>query len=344
MAGIEFIWLEPGHWGLTTAIYLFFAALGGGAYLAGLTAVGLESQRDQQIHREFARWAFLAGLGAVGVAGVAILSHLADPLAGLLFPLTLTNFGSWITRGTWILVSLGVITALQVLWFHFGALATEATGASAFLRALFVRAGVASPLDRLADATRPTDGRYWVVGILGALPAIGTVYTGFELATVPTVPLWNQPTLLPALFLASGVATGFAVALALTVAFEGVSNPLVATVGTIVGLALLVSAGLLWRLWEAVGTNPAGEASVAALTTGPLQVPFAIGVVGIGASLIATPLLAWVAVGRGETSTVRWLVRPGLVTALSLAVVGSFFLRYALVLAAVKDPVVVVGL
>lgn len=342
MQDIGIIWLEHVHWGLTTAVYLFFAALGGGAYLAGLTAYGLDEGGDRTT-MEFARWAFLVALVAVAVAGVAILSHLADPLAGVLFPVTLTNFESWITRGTWILVSLGLVSALHVLWFHFGSLGTTGVGASGFVRSLAGVLRLRDPLDRLANVTLPAGGRYWVVAVLGVLPAVGTVYTGFELAAVESVPLWNNPTMLPGVFLASGIAAGVAAALALTVAFEGTDSRLVAVFGGVVTVAALATAVLLWGFWSSVGGSPAGTSSTTMLTAGPLQTAFTVVVVGIGVSLVAVPVLAWAGYARGDSRLSRLVVRPGLVASLSLVVVASFLLRYAVLLAAVKEPLVVVG-
>jgi protein NrfD len=342
MTVVDLVWLERGHWGLVTALYLFFAALGGGAYLTGVAAYGLGGDGERRERLALARWSFLVALAAVAVAGVAILSHLADPLAGLLFPLTLHNFGSWITRGTWILVALGAFTALQTLWLHFGSLGGERGEASGILRRI---AGPLRPvLDRVADGSRPGGGRYWLVAGLGLLPALGTVYTGFELAAVATVPLWHHPVLLPGAFLVSGVAAGIAVALALTVAFEGTIGRFVVGYSGAVGLALLATGGLLWRLWESLGTSPAAAQTKADLASAALQTPFAVLFVCLAVSLVASPVLAWVGYARGDTTVTKWVIRPGLVATLLLGVVGTFLVRYVVIAAAVKEPFVVVGI
>lgn len=342
MENVGLLWLERPHWGLTTAIYLFFTTLGGGAYLGGLAAYGIGGD-ERDVRHEFARWAFLSAIVGVAIAGIAILSHLATPLAGLLFPVTLTNYGSWISRGTWILVSLGVFTALQTLWFHFGVLGAEAPGPSGVVRRIAGVIHLRNPLDALARWTRPSGNWYWVVACIGALPAVGTVYTGFELAVVETVPLWNVPTLLPALFLASGLAAGIALPLALTVAFEGASSRFVAGFSGIVGVFLIVTGGLLWAFWGAIADTPAAAESIAMLTAGSLQLPFTIVVIGTVLALVAVPTLAWIGYTREDSAATRKLVRPGLVTALSLVVLSDFFLRYALLFAAVKEPLHVVG-
>lgn len=344
MDGTGLLWIERGHWGLTTAVYLFAAALGGGSYLASLGAFGLDSTGDRQNRLALARWSSLVALAAVAVAGVAILSHLAAPLRGLLFPLTLRNFGSWITRGTWILVTLGVFASLQTLWFHFGALGREGTGPSTFVRHVAGWVGLRDPLDRLADWSRPDGGRYWAVALVGALPALGTVYTGFELAAVDAVPLWHHPTVIPVAFLASGVAAGIAAPLALSVTFETAPTRLTVGFAGAMALGFVVSAVLLLVLWTSLAGTPAASASKTTLTAGPLQDVVTLAGAGLVVSLVASPLLAWWGYVRGATSVTRWVVRPGLVATLVLGVVATFLVRYALLFAAVKDPVVLVGI
>lgn len=334
-------WLEGGHWGFTTVVYLFFASLAGGAYLAGVAAYTTGRAGDRE-RLAFTRWAFLVALVAVAVAGVAILSHLADPIAGLLFPLTLRNFGSWITRGTWILVSLGGIVALVTLWVFFGSADREATAASRPVRSFAGLCRLRGIIDRFADRSRPSSRRFGVIAALGLLPAVGTIYTGFELAAVETVPLWHEPAVVPLLFLASGVAAGIAATLALTVSFDGAGGRLVVVAGGAVCLALLGTAGLLWTLWSGLGASPAGSASAAQLS-GPLGAIVTVLVVGLVASLVGSPLLAWLWHAGGESTTARWLVRPGLVASLLVAMLAAFLVRYLLVVAAVKDPLVVVG-
>lgn len=341
MSASGYVWLEGGHWGFLTAVYLFFATLGGGAYLAGLVAYALGREDRQSEPMALARWAFLTAVVATGIAGIAILAHLGRPLSGLLFPLTLTEFGSWITRGTWILVTLAVFAALQTLWVHFGTVGREAEGPSAFVRRIAEALRLQVLLDRLADAIRPGGVGYWIVAALGLLPALGTVYTGFELAVVETVPLWNHPTLLPALFVVSGVASGFALALALTIAFEGATDRLVVGFAGAVSLGLLLTGGLLWTLLNALGDGPAAAESMAMLDGGSLSVFVTLLAAGIVVSVVASPILAWLWYAREETTVTKWAVRPGLVASLLFGVVATFLIRYVLLFAAVQSPNVV---
>ena len=341
MSASGYVWLEGVHWGLLTAIYLFFATLGGGAYLAGVAAYGLGRGDRRSEAMALARWAFLTALVATGIAGLAILAHLARPLSGLLFPLTLTEFGSWITRGTWILVSLGALAGLQTLWFHFGAVGRGAEGGSAVLRKLVAIVGLEGLLDEVADAIRPGATGFWIVATLGLLPALGTVYTGFELAVVETVPLWNHPTLLPAMFVTSGVASGVALSLALTIAFDGATDRLVVGFAGAVSLGLLLTGGLLWTLLNSLGDGPAAAESMAMLDGGSLSVFVTLLAAGIAVSVVASPILAWLWYAREETTVTRWVVRPGLVASLLFGVLATFLIRYVLLFAAVHSPNVV---
>lgn len=342
--GTGLVWLEGGHWGFTTAVYLFFASLAGGAHVAGVAARVVGDGPERGVRLAYARWAFLVALGAASVAGIAILSHLADPLAGLLFPVTLTNVGSWITVGTWVLVLLGVFSALQTLWLQFGALGRAEPASSSILRRPVGRIDRLESVDGLADWSHPGGSLYWVVTGVGLVPAVGTVYTGFELAAVATVPLWHEPALLPALFLASGVAAGVAAALVPTVAFEGSTSRTVVGFATVVGVSLLLSAVLLWELWGGLGGSPAAAESKALLTAGSLQTAVAVLEGTIVVSLVGSPLLAWIGYVRGEAPLTRRVVRPGLVATLLAGVVGTFLVRYLVLFAAVKEPVVVVGI
>jgi protein NrfD len=340
---IGFVALDGGHWGFTTAVYLFFAALAGGAHVTGVAAYALGGDVERDVRLSLARWAFLVALVAVTVAGLAILSHLADPLAGLLFPVTLTNFGSWITIGTWVLVSLGAFTALQTLWFHFGPVGQDTDASHAALRGPARRLGLLDHVDRLAERTRPDALGYRVVTALGLLPAVGTVYTGFELAVVATVPLWNNPALLPALFLASGLAAGVAAALAPTIVVEGAESRTAVAGAGAVAVGLLASVALLWGLWSSLGPSPAAEASRTMLADGSLATLVRVLLASIVLSLVGSPVLAWVGYTRPGSALTRRVVRPGLVATLLAGVLGTFLLRYAVVAAAVKDPIVVVG-
>lgn len=340
MTSASFAWIDHTHWHLLTAIYLFFAALGGGAYLAGV--VGYARSRDGQ-RREamaFTRWAFLTAVVAAAVSGIAILAHLARPIAGVLFPITLSEFGSWITRGTWILVSLAVFSALQALWFHFGERARGAEGPGTFPRAVAGLVRLRDPLDRLANLTRPGGSAYWAVTLVGAAVALGTVYTGFELAVIESVPLWNNPALLPLTFIVSGVAAGVAASLALTVAFEGTTDRLVVGFAGAVGAGMLLTSGLLWVLWRSVGASPAGKGSMA-LLNGELNTLVLLLAAGIVVSLVASPILAWIWYSREETTMTRLVVKPALVASLLAGVLATFLLRYVIVFGAVQDPIVV---
>ncbi len=331
------IWVEGSHWGLLTAAYLFFVGVAGGGYLVSVVAGALAERRSRAAEQEtVGRWGALVALAAVAVAGGAILAHLADPLRGVLFPLTLTNFDSWITRGTWILVALGGFAGVRVLWLTFGT-DTRATGPSAFPRRIAAVVGVLDVLDAFADRVRPGQSLGRLVAAAGVVPALATAYTGFELAVVSIVPLWHFPVLLPALFLVTGVAAGFAAATALTTAFDGYSRTVGAYCLVVAGF-LVVSAALVWTGLTRLGASPSPAADTSLVMLGEFQaVVLPTLATLVGGAVVLVGVVAFAAPAPGGRRT-RRTVDAAVVGSLTLVFVGSFLLRLAVLLAAVKTP------
>lgn len=135
--------------------------------------------------------------------------------------------------------------------------------------------------------------------------------------------------------------SGFALALALTIAFEGVTDRLVVGFAGAVSLGLLLTGGLLWSLLNALGDGPAASESMAQIDGGTLSAAMMILAAGIAISVIASPILAWLWHAREETAVTRWVVRPGLVTSLLFGVLATFLIRYVLLIGAVQSPNVV---
>lgn len=344
--GTGFRWLSADYWDLSIPVYLYFAALAGGAYLAGSSAWLLRSRRPDSggPEGEIARWGFMIAVASTAVAGLAVLSHLAVVYRAILFPIYLTNFNSWITVGTWILVLLAVFSVLSLVFRLFGEHAAEESGASAWPRAVVARLRILGPIDRLVDRLRlprvPAGVGYGV----GSLLALATMYTGFELAIVETVPIWNRPVLMPVLFLTSGVAAGVGLTLAVTMLFQRELTPTVGGYATVVGVLSGASLALAGYGWRQIATSdaPAAAASYVQLTSGTL----AVGVwVVAGGFLLAT--VAGLAIGlaaatdRLSESTER-VGGPALIASFALLAVGGLLLRVLLLLAAEENPVVVV--
>ncbi|MFC7045564.1 dehydrogenase [Halobacteriaceae archaeon GCM10025711] len=286
----------------------------------------------------------LVAVAASAVAGVAILSHLADPLRALVFPFTLTNLGSWITRGTWILVALAVFATVQALWLLFGTEGARDSTPSRFPRRIAGAFGLLGFLDGLADRLRPGPAGRRVVALLGLVPALATVYTGFELATVWTVPLWDQPVLLPLSFLGSGLAAGVAVAVGLTAVFEGADSRTVAQYSGVVAVLLVGTLATLGVYWTRLGASDslATVASVAGLQAGNLGL--AVWTVALGLALPAVALLGFAALRlAGVPVLQRRAGTTVLVGSTLLVVVASFTLRVVVLYGAVKIPIGISG-
>ncbi len=343
---VEFHWLHADHWGLSIPLYLYLAALAGGAFLAGGSASLLRwrSEGSASLTGEIARWGFILAVSAAAGAGLAVLSHLAVIYRAVLFPIYLTNFESWITIGTWILVTLALFSTVGLVLVQFGARAADDEGASLFPRWIAAKLGVADVLDALADRVRASSVAFVGVHVVGGVFALGTLYTGFELAIVETVPLWNRPALLPALFLTSGIAAGIGLTTALTLAFRRELDPLLGGYAVLVALLSGLSLLLAWQGWTSLATSdaPAAAASYTQL----------IGDLSPGVWLVAfgflVPLVVGLAIGMAtlvgrRSRAVERAGGPALIASFLLLAAGSLALRLLLLLAAEKDPLVVVG-
>ncbi len=344
----EFHWLPADYWDLSIPVYLYLAVVAGGAYLTGASACYIRARREAGpccLENEIARWGFMLSVAAAAGAGLAVLSHLAVIYRAILFPIYLTNFGSWITIGTWILVGLSVFAVVCLVLQLFGENAAADDGASLFPRAIVARLGVLDTLDELVDRVRPPMNVFAGLHVVGSLLALATIYTGFELAIVETVPLWNEPVLVPALFLISGVAAGIGLTLGVTLLFEREIGPVYGGYATVVGVLSGISLVLVGYGWQALATSnsPAAAASYVHLTTGSLYLGSLLVVVGF-----LLPLVAGLAIGIGAltgrvSGTVERVGGPVLIGSFGLLVIGGLALRIVLLLAAEQAPVVVVG-
>ena len=345
---VEQLWLPADYWDLSIPVYLFLAVVAGGGYLTGATACLIRHLRESGprcLENDIARWGFLvAVLGAAG-AGLAVLSHLAVIYRAVLFPIYLTNFSSWITIGTWILVALAVFAVICLVLQLFGEGPAAEEGASLFPRAIVAKLGLLETADRLVDRFRPQMALFAAIHVVGSLFAVATIYTGFELAIVETVPLWNMPVVVPLAFLFSGLAAGVGLTVALTVLFEREVGPVVGGYTLATGVLSGLSLAVVWYGWTAMTTSdaPAAAASQVALTETNLVVGTWLVVIGLAVALVVGLIVGGATlIGRRPPVFDRIAV-PVLVGSFGLLVLGSLALRIVMLLAAQQDPVVVIG-
>jgi len=347
-SAVDHYWLSADYWDLSIPLYLFLAVVAGGGVLTGATApvlARLLGSADGRLEGELARWGFLVGVVSAAGAGLAVLSHLAVILRAVLFPIYLTNFESWITIGTWILVGLSVIATICLVFRLFGAKAAAAEGASLFPRAIVGKLGLLELADRLVDRFRPPAVVMGGLYAAGSLLAIATIYTGFELSIVETVPLWNMPVAVPLAFLFSGLAAGIGLTVGLTLVFERRLEPIIGAYAAMVGLLSGLGLAAVWYGWSVLTASdaPAAAASQVALTNGTLAAGSWLVVFGLAvASVVGLLVGALALTGRSGDGTDR-LAGPALIGSFGLLLLGSLALRIILLLAAEQNPVVVVG-
>lgn len=192
--------------------YLFLGGLAGGLAIVAALAdfLGTRLPRAPWLSRAAA----LTAVVAVGVAGVLLTAHLGKPERGLAFPLFFTNYGSWMTRGGWIVgATAPLLVAYAALWYFGG-------------------------LPRL---------RRTLAALLVPFGALLALYTGMLLSGAGYVPLWS-PRYLPGLFLTSGLTAAVAVAGLIAVAGTWLARQDLTPARRWLGVALVVL--LAVEAWE----------------------------------------------------------------------------------------------
>ena len=368
------LWLPHVHWGVFIATYLFLGGVAGGSFVTSTWASFMKSLlgTDGRLARvllgemhdsdhtyaccETARWGTIIALIAIGVGSMALLSHLGAPLRALTFAWNFTNYGSWMVIGTWLIILFSIIALLETLWLHFGAAVQCEDGLSLFPRRIVrwidgvmpwqTERGLLRGIDLVADITRlpgQARGLFRLVGSGFALLVI--VYTAMLLSDLASVPMWSR-TYLPFIFLMSGVSTGISAALLGTVmsggALSRVNHRFCLTDDVIIVVELVAIGALLSFL-----VNSANSGAQATLTElmGTFQLAFIGGVLILGTSL---PVVISVSVtvlhtftDFGESTFGRRVLTYGYGAKYVLVLVGGYLLRYVVLLAAVKTPLVV---
>lgn len=169
-----------------------------------------------------------------------------------------------------------------------------------------------------------------VLDVLGFVLAIGTAtYTGLLLGVVKAIPFWNNPILLPILFLVSALSSGAGLLLLISVIkkyfndSEKAQNLYAVMKFDVVLIVIEVILLAALMLLSANG-HPAAAASVEILTTGFFALPF-WGLVVVVGMIVPFVLEALV---RSH--------KPSIIALCSLALlIGGVTLRYSIVVAGV---------
>jgi formate-dependent nitrite reductase membrane component NrfD len=239
-------------WRWIIAIYLFFAGLGGGAYVVGVVA-------------DFLKWdpiiakvGIFMGFPCVFVGSMFLIADLGTPKnfwRAFMRPGT-----SWIARGTIIISLFMVINA-----FHIG-----------FWIWPFAGTGI------LENA----EGLRQVIGIAGSIFALGTmIYTGILLGAARPIAFWSTA-ILPLLFLVSALSTGI-MAVILVSSILGARSGLVFLEKFDI-LLIVLEMFVLGFYLQATHRVPESRSSAKIVLTGSVAPLFWIGVALIG---LLIPLL-----------------------------------------------------
>lgn len=348
------IWMLEHHWDLKIAIYLFFGGLAGGAYLTGFAA-DLVSRRADETKaaalRATSRWGMIASVVGIAVGGVVLFTHLGAPLRALLFPILFVNVESWLVIGTWTIVLFTLVAMIQAFWLIWGQESDEDPSTFARWITRWIEAKIDLPIEqwltKLGRLTRPGERLRLAVHAAGAfLAVLLVVYTALLLSEVAwLVPAWDG-TLLPFLFLASGLSMGLAATAGLTGIFEGVFGTGVHEFSLVDDLVILGEIAILGTLvWTLSQGGPAAQATYEMLMT-DMALLFWGGIVVLGLVLplvlSASLVVAEWRIDLHASDRLQRLTKATYTLKFGLVVLGGLILRYVALFMAVKAPLTVV--
>ena len=340
MTAPELYWLDAGHWDIFVAIYLFLGGVSGGAYVVASIAETVAGRSEYDGYEHVSRWGLLTAFVTIAVGSITLLLHLSGPfIRAFTFPVSFTNWTSWMAIGTWVIVLFSLLVTVRLLWATFGAEAT--TDPSGLPRHLVAKLGVEGLVDRLADATRPAGVVDIGVRLVGVgLAVLVVIYTGLLLSDVGwNVPLWD-PRLLPLLFLASGVSAGTAAVVMLAQLASDIDSHLVHRFSLFDDAAITAEVVILGVLLYTLTTGGVAATETYASLTGPYGPLLWVGVLGLG---LVVPLLISGAQQAVELlrEENRLMTKPICSAKFGLVIAGSFMLRFLIIYAAIHQPVVV---
>ena len=166
--------------------------------------------------------------------------------------------------------------------------------------------------------------------LYGLFGAFTVIYTGFLFDTTRSIPFWSTP-ILPLLFLVSGVSTGtFVLILALLISGAS-SSPWIGLLSQFDAFVILFEALIIFFYLHGVHEVTAARVAVSRIVKGDLSAAFWIGVIVIG---LVIPFLLEIIWGAEAFP---------IVLASLCGLVGGIYVRYVVVMGAVKAPLNAAG-
>ena len=249
------------HWGWLIAIYLFLGGLGAGASVATHVLPLIARDRFCSTMRAGAWF----GAIALGIGAAVLLIHVGRPLRALVLFKSFVNWDSWMMRGAWLLFAAVIWNGISALFW------TDLT---------------LSWLGRVWGGFQRRRALWRTLIAVVAIPLnLGVAaYTGVLLGVLDFRPLWNTP-MLPLLFTVSALDTGVGVVCAYVTyrekgeGYETLHRALEACVIALIAIEG-VTLGVFIR--QMLYGSPDAVRSIELWTSGPLAIPFWLGVVGFG--------------------------------------------------------------
>lgn len=359
---LEIIFNEPyTQWDWKIAQYVALIGLAGGAYLTAYVADVLSKRRESLEHGQLAKYGYLTGLLVIAISPPIMLSHLATPFRAMALPFTMSNLGSWMAIGSYLIAGFGLGALLMFGWTAFGkerpnrqavadggtdiasdgGTAETATGGRTVggVRGVANRVGLLDLLDRLADITRPSEKvRLGLGAFFGVLAAGVLLYSAMALGSGATnrVPLWNKTFLIPVQIL-SGLGAGLAAAVGLTaLATRSPGRTLQSYALAASGLLVVSLLAVLATVTMLPGQTPAATEAVNNMLT--TYAGLFIGVAIVGGMVLPAIFLGGSALAQRSGALPDDVTAASYVFAGALAVAGKIALALVYILAAEFTP------
>lgn len=226
------VYVAPPGWGWDIVLYFFFGGLAGGCYFFASMLRLVGTGADARI----SRIGYYLAFPLVNVCALLLIKDLGVPerfwhmlIRSEQVPLPIFKWWSPISFGSWIVAASGILPLVSFV--------------HALLEGGILRNRSAQRITHtLHDGTAPAGKVFLVFACLLGLVLAG--YTGI-LLNVNNAPTWSHDPLLPALFMASGVATAGAVLYLISWAADAGTEFTRQRVLRTAGLALAFEAALL---------------------------------------------------------------------------------------------------